>query len=221
VTHEAAVETLAAERYLLDEMSGADREAFEDHFFSCETCAADLRSCAAMLRGANAGFAGTGSHARVAVATNTAVERSAWYRSAVLPWAAAAALAAVTTSQSFWIASSLRRDASPVAIAPVTLRPAARGADAIVPLPRGTDPVSLAVEMNGRADGSKIAYTLSTSDGRHIVSGLVAAPAPGTPLLLLIPSAILVGPMHYILSVHDTGPSQHSFGEYRFTLSPE
>ena len=58
MTHQEAVDTLASERYLLDDMSAEDRQTFEDHFFSCDVCADDLRIASAMLQGAKAGFAG-------------------------------------------------------------------------------------------------------------------------------------------------------------------
>jgi len=41
--HNEATETMAAERYLLGEMTTEDREAFEEHFFGCSACAADVR----------------------------------------------------------------------------------------------------------------------------------------------------------------------------------
>ena len=41
--HQAAIETAAAERYLLGEMAETEREQFEAHFFDCSTCAADVR----------------------------------------------------------------------------------------------------------------------------------------------------------------------------------
>jgi hypothetical protein len=53
------------------------------------------------------------------------------------------------------------------------------------------------------------------------VSGRAAAPAPGTPLLLLIPSMTLAGSMHYVLSVRDAGSSSRLLGEYRFEVSPK
>ena len=83
MTHQQAVDTLAAERYLMDEMSEADRQEFEDHFFSCELCADDLRIATAMLQGAKAGFAGTATSGRVLpmVVTPPVVRRQAWYRS--------------------------------------------------------------------------------------------------------------------------------------------
>jgi hypothetical protein len=41
--HAEATETMAAERYLLGEMTPEDRDAFEEHFFGCAECADDVR----------------------------------------------------------------------------------------------------------------------------------------------------------------------------------
>jgi hypothetical protein len=41
--HLAAKESMAAERYVLDEMEPAERDAFEEHFFDCIECANDVR----------------------------------------------------------------------------------------------------------------------------------------------------------------------------------
>lgn len=49
--HAEAVETLAPERYLMNEMTVEDREAFEDHYFGCAECAADLRAGSAVIAG--------------------------------------------------------------------------------------------------------------------------------------------------------------------------
>src|SRR5215467_11886025 len=43
--HDQAIESRAAERYLLGELSSESREVFEEHYFSCPACAADV--CAA------------------------------------------------------------------------------------------------------------------------------------------------------------------------------
>ncbi|HTM48767.1 MAG TPA: zf-HC2 domain-containing protein [Bryobacteraceae bacterium] len=42
--HETAVRISAAERYHLGEMTGADRDAFEEHYFMCPECAEDVRA---------------------------------------------------------------------------------------------------------------------------------------------------------------------------------
>jgi hypothetical protein len=41
--HPAAAGLLAVEQYLLDELSSALRDQFEDHFFGCPECAEALR----------------------------------------------------------------------------------------------------------------------------------------------------------------------------------
>lgn len=47
--HDEALQLKAAERYLLDEFSPEMREQFEEHFFSCPECAADVRMGAAFI----------------------------------------------------------------------------------------------------------------------------------------------------------------------------
>ena len=43
MNHTQAIETLAAERYAMDEMSADERDRFETHFFDCLTCADAVR----------------------------------------------------------------------------------------------------------------------------------------------------------------------------------
>ena len=52
--HNQSLRTMAAERYLLNELNAEDREAFEVHFFSCDECAHDLKAAAAFLQEAKA-----------------------------------------------------------------------------------------------------------------------------------------------------------------------
>jgi hypothetical protein len=221
MTHQEAVDTLATERYLLDEMAAKDREIFEAHYFQCEICADDLRVATAMLQGAKEGLAGTanGSHVMPMAAHRRTDRKPAWYRSAVIPWAAAATLAVLAGYESLWLLPSLRQGASPLALTPYTLRPASRGAEPTVTVGAHGEPTMLAVEINETPQSREVKYDLSRSDGRSIVSGRAAAPAAGAPLLLLMPSWTLVAPMHYILSVHDAAGSGRLLGEYRFVVS--
>jgi len=41
--HLAAVDSMAAERFILGEMDQAERDAFEEHFFDCVECSRDVR----------------------------------------------------------------------------------------------------------------------------------------------------------------------------------
>ncbi|HYC62702.1 MAG TPA: zf-HC2 domain-containing protein [Thermoanaerobaculia bacterium] len=49
MNHSEAIESKAAAGYLLGELSGDQREAFEEHFFDCRVCADDVRAGAAMF----------------------------------------------------------------------------------------------------------------------------------------------------------------------------
>jgi len=48
--HGEALQMMAAERYLLDELTPEEREAFELHLFGCQECALDLRAGAAFIQ---------------------------------------------------------------------------------------------------------------------------------------------------------------------------
>jgi hypothetical protein len=52
--HGEALQMMAAERYLLDELTPAERDAFELHLFGCQECALDLRAGAAFISEAKA-----------------------------------------------------------------------------------------------------------------------------------------------------------------------
>jgi hypothetical protein len=49
MNHHEAVQQAAVEKYLLNEMAPAERDEFEEHYFGCQECAADLRTTAAFL----------------------------------------------------------------------------------------------------------------------------------------------------------------------------
>jgi hypothetical protein len=220
MTHEEAVTALASTRYLLDELSRDEREAFEAHFFSCDACAEEMRSAAAMLQGAQTELAQSPGSAHVLPMRpkTTAEARRRWYHSTTLPWAAAAALACITTYQTFRVVPSVARDAAPVALVPVLLHPESRGRETVVTVRQGA-PVTLALEVNDPPQGGQITYELRSLAGRHIASGQAGAPPPGMPLLLLLPAWTDAGDMHYILTVHDAAPAARPLGEYRFAVS--
>src|SRR4051812_35499583 len=52
--HKEAIQQMAAERYLLDEMTPELRESFEEHAFDCPECSMDLRAGAAFITSAKA-----------------------------------------------------------------------------------------------------------------------------------------------------------------------
>ncbi len=57
MNHEQALQGQAAERYLLGEMDGPEREAYEEHFFDCAACAEEVKAGAAFARATRDYFA--------------------------------------------------------------------------------------------------------------------------------------------------------------------
>lgn len=47
--HNEAIRLMAAEKYLMGELAPDTRDSFEEHFFSCQECAADVRAGAAFV----------------------------------------------------------------------------------------------------------------------------------------------------------------------------
>ena len=47
--HSEAVSEMLAEKYLLNELSPESRERFEEHFFECKECAADMKAGALLI----------------------------------------------------------------------------------------------------------------------------------------------------------------------------
>jgi anti-sigma factor RsiW len=211
--HLQAVNTLAAERYLLDEMTDAERDEFEEHFFSCGDCADDLRSGAVMVDGVRSGLISS-----VPVATTPAkwppqrTPSRRWRPSVVLPWAVAASFALATGYLSFQIPRP-----GPLVLTPATLRPAARGQETAVS-PGAGGIVTLAVDLSGAGFTGALRYELLRDGGSVVVSGDATAPQAGAPLLLSIPSTLLGPDGRYILRVHGSGPGGLTEEEYRFRV---
>ena len=44
MTHDEALRDMMTERYVLEELKGGERDAYEAHLFDCELCAADLKA---------------------------------------------------------------------------------------------------------------------------------------------------------------------------------
>jgi len=204
--HQEAVSTLASERYLLGEMTEAERESFEDHFFSCAECADEVVVSDKMRAGVRAGFAAAPT-----------VARRAWRPAVAIPWAAAASLSLVAGYASYRAASMPQQLAGPMALAPLTLRAATRGAELTVPA-RAGGVVTLAIDLGGAAFDNGLTYEIRSESGHVVGNGEAPTPAPGAPLLLLIPSSVFKSSGHFVLSLRDPRGGGGSPNEYRFSV---
>ena len=218
--HVEAVDTLAIERYLLEEMTQEERESFEEHFFSCAECAEDARAAARMTDGARSGLARdmvgtTAADHGVVVPFRPAPVR--WRTSVALPWAAAALLAVGLAYQTVAGPMSARHEPDSFALTPATLRPASRGQEVVLsPGPGGI--VTLAVDLGGAPFDHDIRYELARADGKTIASGDAPTPASGAPLLLMLPATTLKGSEQFVLTLHNPGAPGLTPTIYRFRL---
>jgi hypothetical protein len=200
--HEMAVKTQAVEQYFLGEMKPEDREAFEEHFFSCELCAMDVRATSAFVDNAKAILNGGQQ------AADTVPKRSqspGWFASLrpTFTFAAAAALClAVIGYQNFVVIPGLKA-------------PQGEGAPIIFDGPtRSALPVlhqgeSLHFEMPW--DKRVPAFVELRHDSKTVSKGEVPAPAPNQPLEVYIPGKLKPG--RYSVVVRPEGSASSDQGQ--------
>jgi hypothetical protein len=220
MNHVEAVKTLAIERYLLEEMTQEERDAFEEHYFSCAECGEDARLAATMREGVRSGLAGDGTGVRAGERARVLPMRpsaAGWRSSVALPWAAAALLAVGLGYQTVAGPLSSRRQVDSFPLTPSTLRPASRGQEAVVSRGPGGI-VTLAVDLGGAQFDRDIRYELAGADGKAIASGEAPLPSPGAPLLLMVPGSLLTGSERFVLTLHNTGAASLTPATYRFRV---
>ncbi len=113
--HSEAIQQMAAERYLLDELTQEDREAFEEHVFDCPECAFDLRAGSVFITEAKAQLPEITKQASTAQADSARPTEKKRRWSFWLPAFAApvfAAMLALIAYQNLSIIPSLRKAAS-------------------------------------------------------------------------------------------------------------
>jgi anti-sigma factor RsiW len=218
MTHEQALDGLASERYLLDEMTEDERFEFEAHFFDCIECAEDVKRGDMIrqeVRRAGSVRTSRADSGRPAVILTSAK----WWRKPMVaaPWAVAATLALVTGYQSLVTVPGLRGAVGPQSIEPVMLRGATRGATTTVSIASGQRFVVLSADLMNAPQSSALTYEILDSNRTAVASGPSAVPASGVPLMLLIPVAELQPAGRYSLVLRDT--EKTVIGEYEFEVS--
>lgn len=118
--HKTAVETLAAERYMLGQMTDAERESFEEHYFNCRHCIEDVKAIDVIATAAK----------------QPKVEPVRKGRSmTVVPWAIAASLAGALTLQPLLMRTPVVQFAEVPYVSEVTLASETRAAGKVTKLP--------------------------------------------------------------------------------------
>jgi hypothetical protein len=239
MTHQQAVDGMASERYLLDEMSEVERFEFEAHYFDCVDCAEDVRVAHVIReeaqRGAarpsvvpgfsrtvdiESGFSRTVDAESGFLGRRRANRESAWRRPMVaLPWAAAAGLAMMVSYQSLVTVPELRDAVAPESLTPVMLRGATRGAAPVVTLADGQRFVTLSIDLVSPPQTGALRYELVRAGQPPLLSGDAPLPPRGASLLLLVPAAELDRGARYSLIIRTADSANAVIGEYNFDVS--
>ena len=200
MNHTQAIEQMATERYLLDELTQDVREEFEEHLFDCQECAVDLRAGSMFVSEAKTQLPWISDNA---VVENAAAKKKSnawmfWMRPAFAA-PAFAALLGVVVFQNAVTLPGLREAANQPRLAAVTrLRPAtrgethqtltvdrARGAAVLVDLPLetgGTAAVKYGVELKDGQGKSIWATTMTAGQGQADADQQISLMIPGAKL---------------------------------------
>jgi hypothetical protein len=217
MTHHQAVETMAAERYLLDEMTEIERYGFEEHFFECDECAETMRVGHQLRANAKDVF-GAMPAVQPEVATGTG-QRRAWWAPPLrvaIPWAAAALLAlALILPSGGALAPAPGQGGLAQVFAPTPLRPASRGAVPEIVIPdQGS--AALALDVNIGAPGDEITYTLSREQGDVVATDRTRVPSAGVPLVIVVPADRLRPGGGFLVALTAAADPSAPPSEYRF-----
>ena len=205
--HSQAIESQAAERYLLGELSAGEAEAFELHYFECPHCAAAVEAATQFIANARAAW----REPKSAAGGERAHGRSLWNVAAwrprlafALPMAAAAVLGIVALYQGLIELPGMRQALDSARVLPAfQLTGAARGEEPQIRVPRGTPSVALSEDIPPDVH-FPLYICILTSGGRSVFRVLAPAPAAGQPITLLVPVREL-RPGEYQLAIYGPG----------------
>ena len=176
---------MATERYTLDEMEPAERNAFEEHFFDCSFCADDVIDSAKIAAGARR----EALDVPVPVPMPMPVpRRSNW-------WAVAASIFAVGLGyQSFWVVPHLKAALAQIAPAflgeVITLESESRGANEQI------------VNAVGSDEAVVLVFPIETNEPRAYYTCEVRNDAGKTLVSRTVPRAKASEPVSMILQPH-------------------
>ena len=222
MTHDEAIREQAAERYLLGELSEEARAQFEDHFFDCPTCAADITAGSQMLDALRieASYAGSPARELHVVPKRTS---SFWTRPWLVPALAASLL--VIAYQNVLELPHLRSQAaaaqSPAVTNNVILANIdARGASTTTVIAPAHGSFLLSVDIPSRPDYTSYICALYNASGERLWQVPVTAQQAENTVSLVVPTDKAAPNTNElrILGVPPSGGAPVQVGRYRFDL---
>jgi hypothetical protein len=202
--HETATESKAPERYVLGELAGAERDAFEEHFAGCEPCMNEVLSISAFAANARAVFRERAAAARTEAARP---RRRFWgFRWQVaIPAFAAAALAVFAIYQNSVTIPGLR---APQAVMPaMALDGVTRSS--LPQVPAGA-PLRFQMGVPAGTVTSRVWAELTSTSGGILSAGWVNLPTSGEPLDVYFPIKVDSGRYTIVLRTEKSGGAELS-----------
>jgi hypothetical protein len=225
--HSEAIRLKAAEQYLLGELTGDERERYEEHFFTCQECAMEVRVGASFLDNAREAF-----RAEKELVPSQRPYARRWFDIYLRPAFAVPALALlalVVTYQSTMVIPHLKDS-----LAQATAPQAIPAFSLITENSRGGNPVTIRAPLNKPfsiyldipPDKRFISYNceLQTESGKTEFALRIPAEEAKDTIQLLIPASRLQ-PGNHILLIRGSGPAQGSgavgaeIAKYRFAIN--
>lgn len=226
MNHSEAVRQMAAEQYLLGELTPEARDEFEEHAFDCLECALDLRSGAAFVHEAKVQLPALSSSPRpLAAQPRPREERKqlfAWWRPAfAMP--AFAVLLLIVGYQNISTIPALRNAAAQPELLPwASVHVGTRGAAPVPVVADREHGVVLLVDLPQQSNYVSYAFELYDSQGKRVWKSAVATPGEGSngTISLLIPGQGLQ-PGAYTLAILGLLPSGETteLGRRAFQIS--
>lgn len=229
--HQQAIQNLAVESYLLDQMTPQERDAFEEHYFECTVCAEDIRAASRFLEDAREVLSeGPGLQPASSVRpVHDDGQKGPWGWLAWLkPQFAAPALAALLVLvgiQALRIIPGLKHQveeaSAPRLVASVFLRPGTRGDPPRI-LAAPQSPVLLSLDLPGAlAAATPLQFVIESDDGKEKLRVGGEAPEPGLPVNLMIPRMDLPIGLYTLVTEYDATSTARGREVARFPFKLE
>jgi hypothetical protein len=222
MNHTDAVKMQAADRYLLGELSESETSDFEEHYFGCADCAAELESGAILVENTRAAL----QEMRPAPVQASAFQRLlANLRKPLfaIPSFATCTLACVCAYQAFLLIPQLKQEAAAghtaMALPSFALAGRTRGAEATLKAPRAASFIAVAFDPDPQVPYPQYRCELQDAAGKTLFSVMASQPSAGEPVTILVPARQLK-PGNYRLAVTGVQADGKAAGssDYSFAL---
>jgi Putative zinc-finger len=226
IDHEQCIERQTAERYLLGELSSAERAEFEQHFFECEECAGEVRLGSQLRENAKSVF---DDEAQPAQYLRPAKRRS-WFRwlqpAAMVPAAACLAIATLAGYQNIVEFPALHAriadlERPQVLQSETVLAPSSRGSAHAIPVSAAAPFVQLSLAIDSVRPADRYECRLLSYSGEVILKIPVSRLDPDANLTLLIPTSKVPAGNYQVVLLGITGREAVELERYRFAIGPD